>query len=1093
MSKQFVLQLPIIEFQHQSGVWLSSIATDLECQFLNRYGGALARQFSNAIRKHLLREGKYREMLQYFPDAGHEFTSLPLEIRSSEKRLDEDSHVIQVPILTWHFKDGAILATAPTLGIGFHNKTTEGYRERLREIILLNFKRENRFDSYQSLIAAQWFDQPVISPSKVEAEFYTPNELMEISQGKEEPLLPKTASRMNRSEREFFGIDHYLDELALNVDGEYRQSVLIVGPSGCGKTALVHAYEQLVGRQWDKKPWTTSAARLIQVLTESGSWQYGLGKWVAELRDRGEVVYIGNLTEWFEVGQYSGNSVSIAEALRDPLQRNEVLLVAEVTPEQLHKLDLRSPGYREMFHVIEFSERLPETENRIALSAIMHLAKHHKIHIREGVVNKIILLHRRYTPYSGFPGKTIRFFESLILHSDNKLSEILEKTALQAFCEESGMPKFLVDQNVRFERDLAEAFFSSRVIGQSRAVGELVDAIMTTKAGMARTGKPIMSMLFVGPTGVGKTQLAKTLAQYIFGDEQRMIRFDMSEYGDPYAVPRLTAVNQASLVAKVRQQPFSVVLFDEIEKAAHNFFDLLLQVLGEGRLTDDRGDVANFCSTIIIMTSNLGAGDYMRPGMGFASSKAHIESHFESAVTTYFRPELFNRIDRLIPFVPLSKNEREQIIRREVEGLLKSEGITQRPVEICIDDCVWEMLSSLDIDFRYGARAIQRALQQCLFSPLAEVLSQIPHNDPTELTVSWKHRESTNTVNILQRTLGETKKTLGFFAIFVDEVAAERRLVQGLGEGSVWIGLQSELDQLEQKQRRKKDKFWENPAWIRRTNILTLLVERYAKIEGNIFELEKNCLTQVKEEAPLELWEDYKEQLSICKDSYKTLLFDVESIVHKSNNTVVMAIYGSPEERQKMIAFYERIIERFNQNYTRYGLYKTKNTQSFSELLAQIDNDKEEAHINHVPADSAVADSKTVDYWISARELNADIMQTIGVLYYIEGPCAAHYYMQEKGLVEFLVDEKSKKKLFVDVVAGAPEGYNVPWGVERKEFYKVLKVSRSISADTYVDARFDATENSPNLLANHGKNLDAYVRKSLINSLVKQTKIAKNK
>ena len=194
----------------------------------------------------------------------------------------------------------------------------------------------------------------------------------------------------------------------------------------------------------------------------------------------------------------------------------------------------------------------------------------------------------------------------------------------------------------------------------------------------------------------------------MFGDSGRMIRFDMSEYSDSSSVMRLIQANDASLVSKVRQAPFSVVLFDEIEKAAYNFFDLLLQVLGEGRLTDDKGDIANFCSTVIIMTSNIGAQDYMRPCVGFTGqldAKADISKHFENVVTQYFRPELFNRIDHLVPFLPLSNDEQLAVIKKEVALLLKAPGLVNRPLHVTLENELWSWLVSLDIDFRYGARA----------------------------------------------------------------------------------------------------------------------------------------------------------------------------------------------------------------------------------------------------------------------------------------------------------------------------------------------------------------------------------------------------
>ena len=189
-----------------------------------------------------------------------------------------------------------------------------------------------------------------------------------------------------------------------------------------------------------------------------------------------------------------------------------------------------------------------------------------------------------------------------------------------AFAKETGLPSFLLDDEVSFDVDRTTKWFEERVIGQSAAVKLIVELLATTKAGLTRPRRPIASLLFTGPTGTGKTEMAKSLARFFFGDERRMARFDMSEYADASAVTRLVGGltgGEGTLTARIREQPFSVLLFDEFEKADSSFFDLLLQMLGDGRLTDGRGRLADFTNSIVVMTSNLGAQLFRRPRAGF--------------------------------------------------------------------------------------------------------------------------------------------------------------------------------------------------------------------------------------------------------------------------------------------------------------------------------------------------------------------------------------------------------------------------------------------------------------------------------------------
>ena len=226
----------------------------------------------------------------------------------------------------------------------------------------------------------------------------------------------------------------------------------------------------------------------------------------------------------------------------------------------------------------------------------------------------------------------------------------------------------------------------------------------------------------------------------MFSHRNRMIRFDMSEYSSYYAVLRLIGLGYGSegiLTGAVRQTPFCVLLFDEIEKAHPNFYDLLLQILGEGRLTDSQGKMVNFCSTIIIMTSNIGAERYQRGSIGWKREEAGetVDHHFLSEVEKHFRPELFNRIDRVIPFRPLDREVVRAVLDREIKQLYKREGVKFRRLELKVADSVKDHLAVLGYDPKYGARQLQRVVREKLIIPIAEQLNLVDVEEQVAMAV----------------------------------------------------------------------------------------------------------------------------------------------------------------------------------------------------------------------------------------------------------------------------------------------------------------------------------------------------------------------
>jgi ATP-dependent Clp protease ATP-binding subunit ClpC len=546
---------------------------------------------------------------------------------------------------------------------------------------------------------------------------------------------------------------------------ETPASILLVGGPGVGKTTWVEALAREFARRrrgsdtserTSPRIWSTSAERIIAGMMYLGQWEQRCLDMIHELSHEGDYLYVDRLPPLLDTRTARS---SIADFMLPAIEAGEVSLIAECHPHEYQQLKTKAPRLLACFTTI----KIDETPS-VAMPGLLRAYQarvNPKLVLRPEALRRLVQHLELFRRDACFPGKGFRFLDWLNQeHGHDETAALAERAragiadaeaseapealehplpepddakllgaaaASSAFSRHTGLPLELISEETVAGPELIAARLRDGVIGQDRACATAARVLARFKAGLDDPERPVGSLFFVGPTGVGKTELAKQLARYMFGDADRMIRLDMSEFMLSGSAQRLLAVGPGveSLAEKVRQQPLSLILLDEIEKAHAEVFDLLLAVLGEGRMTDAGGSLVDFRMTLIAMTSNLGVSERGAAGFGGGSEGEHAKG-FDAAVRRHFRPEFFNRIDFVIPFRNLAPADIRAIVELELDKLGRRTGLARRELRLVVSDDARATLADWGWHPTRGARPLKRVLEEQVMAPLAVLLARTP-------------------------------------------------------------------------------------------------------------------------------------------------------------------------------------------------------------------------------------------------------------------------------------------------------------------------------------------------------------------------------
>ncbi len=531
------------------------------------------------------------------------------------------------------------------------------------------------------------------------------------------------------------GRDHELDEMITVLARRFKANVLMVGDPGVGKTAIIEGLAQRVARNEvpeflrDHEVWSLEIGNLLAGSKYRGEFEEKLKQVIQALESKKKcILFIDEAHTMKGAGASNNSSLDFANMLKPAITKGLLKVVASTTWEEFYESFEKDRALMRRFHRLGIDEPTTETTEKILIGLSPRLERFHDVMIDTDAIEAAVEFSSRYIHDKKNPDKSIDLLDGACARErvkDAGTQTITRELIMAQVSRVAGVPMDRL-QNARSQKILElESNIKQYLHGQDDAVERVLERVYINFAGIGNSKKPMASFLFLGPTGTGKTELAKLLAQNL---DMKLLKYDMSEYQEKHTVSSLIGappgyvgfedgnVGGGKLISDLTKNPFAILLFDEIEKAHPDVSNILLQLLDEGHITSSNGKTVDCKNTIVIMTSNLGARDNENNNIGFAQDLEKTGSE-DRAMRDFFKPELRNRIDVICRFRKLDALAIKKIVVKFVDELKQS--LTDRNIRLQLTEEAVELLARLGYDSKMGARPLARKIDELVRVPLS--------------------------------------------------------------------------------------------------------------------------------------------------------------------------------------------------------------------------------------------------------------------------------------------------------------------------------------------------------------------------------------
>ncbi|WP_342991541.1 ATP-dependent Clp protease ATP-binding subunit [Streptococcus anginosus] len=570
-----------------------------------------------------------------------------------------------------------------------------------------------------------------------------------MNQASKTPFLDQFTENLSQKisqkpkDYQVYGREEEIQAVIISLCRRTKNNPILIGEPGVGKTAILEglALEILQDRVPEAlKGLTVRSLELSSLMNESeGSFITKLKNIIDELKKTlgQNLLFIDEFHTVVGAGSQNGESLDAGNVLKPSLSRGEIQLIGATTLDEFHEYIEQDRALERRTQPILIKEPTIAQAIEIVGQAKEIYEDYHNVSIGHEAVCQAVKLSTRYIPDRFLPDKAFDLIDEAATIVSSKGQELVtEREIAEVLKKQTGIPVTTVLKGNKERLNSLEEKLHQRVKGQDEAIKAVVEVIKISQAGMQDENKPIGSLLFLGTTGVGKTELSKALAEGLFDDEEALIRFDMSEYSQKGDVTKLIGDrnrrSKGLLTEGVKRKPYSVILLDEIEKAHPDIYDLLLQVIDDGRLTDATGRLVSFKNTVVIMTTNIGQEKIltkaaMKGSLRHLTEREQIqfEASMEIELKTEFRPEFLNRIEYKVIFNLLEREDLEEIVEKNMKEI--EERTNKKGLFLSYDPAVLDYLVDIGTDSKNGARPLERLLKRKIQAPISDIILKLPN------------------------------------------------------------------------------------------------------------------------------------------------------------------------------------------------------------------------------------------------------------------------------------------------------------------------------------------------------------------------------